>query len=80
MSSMTPIPKAKGADSTPTLLLSLPFLIQLDLLWPTSYIVYMTYEIETTAHFDKWARKLKDQTAARAIAARLARVRAGVLR
>ncbi len=40
----------------------------------------MTYEIETTAHFDKWARKLKDQTAARAIAARLARVRAGVLR
>ena len=39
----------------------------------------MVYEIETTAHFDKWARKLKDRAAARAIASRLARVRAGNL-
>ncbi len=37
----------------------------------------MIYEIETTAVFDKWARKLKDKIAARSIAFRLARVRAG---
>ncbi len=39
----------------------------------------MIYEIETTAVFDKWARKLKDKIAARSIAFRLARVRAGNL-
>ena len=39
----------------------------------------MAYEIETTSIFDRWARKLKDQSAARAIAMRLARVRAGNL-
>ena len=39
----------------------------------------MNYEIKTTEIFDKWAVRLKDQVASRAIASRLARVRAGNL-
>lgn len=37
----------------------------------------MIYEIKTTHIFDKWAAKLTDKIAARAIATRLLRVRAG---
>lgn len=37
----------------------------------------MIYQIQTTDIFNKWAAKLKDKTAARAIASRLLRVRAG---
>ena len=39
----------------------------------------MNYELRTTLIFDKWASKLKDKIAARAIASRLARVRSGNL-
>jgi putative addiction module killer protein len=39
----------------------------------------MTYEIRTTAIFNKWAGNLKDKTAARNIALRLARARNGNL-
>ncbi len=39
----------------------------------------MEYEIKMTDEFEKWAGRLKDNRAARAIALRLARVRAGNL-
>ena len=39
----------------------------------------MSFEIYTTTVFDKWANKIKDPVAARAIASRLVRVRAGNL-
>ena len=39
----------------------------------------MEYEIHTTPVFDKWASRLKDKIAARAIASRLVRVRSGNL-
>ncbi len=39
----------------------------------------MKYDVITTDIFSKWANKLKDRQAARAIALRIARVRAGNL-
>ncbi|RLC03301.1 MAG: type II toxin-antitoxin system RelE/ParE family toxin [Deltaproteobacteria bacterium] len=39
----------------------------------------MKYDVITTDVFSKWAKKLKDRQAARAIALRIARVRAGNL-
>jgi putative addiction module killer protein len=39
----------------------------------------MLYNLDTTSAFDKWAEKLKDKIASRAIASRLVRVRTGNL-
>jgi putative addiction module killer protein len=46
-------------------------------MYPLGYIVFMTYEIETTVQFDKWATGIRDRQAAKAIAKRLDRAITG---